>query len=75
MAAILTSDEFFDPTRSLKYEDIYLKCYESMPELKEGVKRYFEFYNTERFHQSLYYLTPEVMYESFSTRKDLGLVA
>ena len=61
--------------RSLKYEDIYLKCYESMPELKEGVKRYFEFYNTERFHQSLHYLTPEVMYESFSTREDLGLVA
>ena len=61
--------------RSLKYEDIYLKCYESMPELREGVKRYFEFYNTERFHQSLYYPTPEVMYESFSTREDSGLVA
>lgn len=53
--------------RSLKYEDIYLNSYETMKELKEGVKRYFIFYNTERFHQSLGYLTPEKMYESFST--------
>ena len=47
-----------------KYEDIYLKSYETMKELKEGVKRYFEFYNSERFHQSHNYNTP--MYESFS---------
>ena len=61
--------------RSLKYEDIYLQSYESMTELKAGIKRYFEFYNTERFHQSLDYLTPEMMYESFSTRKDSRLAA
>lgn len=61
--------------RSLKYEDIYLKSYETMGELKEGVKRYFKFYNTERFHQSLDYLTPEIMYESFSTRDDLDNAA
>jgi len=61
--------------RSLKYEDIYLKSYETMKELKEGIKRYFRFYNTERFHQSLEYLTPEVMYESFSKREDLDNAA
>ena len=61
--------------RSLKYEDIYLKSYESMIELKEGIKKYFDFYNTERFHQSLEYLTPEVMYESFSEREDLDWAA
>ena len=61
--------------RSLKYEDIYLKSYETMGELKEGIKRYFRFYNTERFHQSLVYLTPEIMYESFSTRDDLDNAA
>ena len=61
--------------RSLKYEDMYLKSYESMTDLKAGIKKYFEFYNTERFHQALDYLTPEVMYESFSTRKDSLLVA
>ena len=56
--------------RSLKYEDIYLKSYETVSELKEGIRRYFAFYNTERFHQSHEYLTPEVMYESFSVRED-----
>ncbi len=56
--------------RSLKYEDIYLKSYESVPELKEGIRKYFNFYNSERFHQSHEYLTPEVMYESFSIRED-----
>ena len=56
--------------RSLKYEDIYLKSYETMRELKEGVRRYFNFYNTKRFHQSHDYQTPEVMYESFSKRDD-----
>lgn len=56
--------------RSLKYEDIYLKSYETVSELKEGIRRYFTFYNTERFHQSHEYLTPEVMYESFSSRED-----
>ena len=61
--------------KSLKYEDIYLKSYETMKELKEGIKRYFRFYNTERFHQSLEYLTPEVMYKSFSSREDLNNAA
>lgn len=51
--------------RSLKYEDIYIKQYESVRELREGVARYFRFYNTERFHQSLDYRTPDEMYRSF----------
>jgi putative transposase len=41
--------------RSLKYEDIYLNDYRSMEDLKAGLKKYFNFYNTERFHQSLDY--------------------
>lgn len=61
--------------RSLKYEDIYIKAYESVIELREGVKRYFEFYNKERFHQSHDYLTPEVMYESFSSDEKIGKIA
>jgi len=48
--------------RSLKYENIYLNCYESIKELEEGIKRYFEFYNTERFHQSLDYNVPDDYY-------------
>ena len=50
--------------RSIKYEDIYLKHYDTMIELKDGIKRYMEFYNKKRFHQGLDYLTPEKMYTS-----------
>jgi putative transposase len=50
--------------RSLKYENIYLNDYRTMEELKEGLEKYFTFYNTERFHQSLEYKTPEEIYYS-----------
>ncbi|GAG59071.1 unnamed protein product, partial [marine sediment metagenome] len=51
--------------------DIYLKSYESMKELKDGIKKYFIFYNMERFHQSHAYLTPELMYKSFAREEEL----
>jgi len=50
--------------RSIKYEDIFLNQYETMVELKHGVKRYMEFYNRKRFHQGLDYLTPDQMYNA-----------
>ena len=60
--------------RTLKYEDIFIKDYESMADLKEGIKRYVKFYNTERFHQSLDYLTPEQVYDSkFMPRRESEL--
>ena len=48
--------------RSLKYEDIYLKKYETLSEAKEGIEKYFDFYNSERGHQSLDYKTPDEVY-------------
>ncbi len=48
--------------RSLKYEDIYLNDYECVLDLKRGVRKYFIFYNTRRFHQSLDYQTPDEVY-------------
>ena len=51
--------------RSLKYEDIYLKRYETMKDLKAGIDAYFNFYNTARFHQSLDYNVPDEMYKCF----------
>lgn len=48
--------------RSLKYEDIYLKDYATVDELKEGLTRYFEMYNHERLHQALDYQTPYQVY-------------
>jgi putative transposase len=44
--------------RSVKYEDIYLKDYATVPALDEGLTHYFHFYNHERPHQSLAYRTP-----------------
>jgi putative transposase len=48
--------------RSVKYEDVYLKCYETVPELAQGLGRYFRFYNEERLHQALGYRTPAEVY-------------
>ncbi len=55
--------------RSLKYEEIYLNSYESLVELKTAVDKYFNFFNQERFHQSLEYATPDEVYNRcFSLR-------
>lgn len=48
--------------RTVKYEEIYLKEYAAADELKEGLTRYFLFYNHERVHQSLDYQTPFGVY-------------
>lgn len=49
--------------RSVKYEEIFLNDYANMAELHAGLKKYFKFYNEERFHQSLDYRTPAELYE------------
>ena len=48
--------------RTVKYEDIYLKEYATVDELYEGLQRYFDLYNHERFHQALEYQTPYHVY-------------
>jgi putative transposase len=48
--------------RTVKYEEVYLKAYESVPELKRSLKEYFILYNEVRPHQSLGYKTPEEIY-------------
>src|SRR3954470_8142973 len=48
--------------RSVKYEDVYLRGYESVPELAKGLAAYFAFYNGERLHQALGYKTPAEVY-------------
>lgn len=44
--------------RTVKYEDIYIKEYATVPALFTGLADYFNLYNYERPHQSLGYCTP-----------------
>ena len=48
--------------RSVQYEEIYLKDYASVRELKQSLKKYFEFYKHERPHQSFDGSTPAEVY-------------
>ena len=48
--------------RSLKYEEVYLKSYESMTEVRKNIGKYIDFYNQKRPHQSLEYQTPDEAY-------------
>ena len=49
--------------RSLKYEEVYLKAYETVVEARQGLANYFQFYNRERRHQGLNRQTPDQVYE------------
>lgn len=55
--------------RSVKYEEVYLKEYATVFEAKEGIGKYFQFYNYERKHQSHNYKTPAEIY--FGKEKNL----
>lgn len=48
--------------RSVKHENIYLNEYETGTELVAGLENYFNFYNHERYHQSLDYRRPAEVY-------------
>jgi putative transposase len=48
--------------RSLKYENIYLNSYSTVAEMKDGIDKYINFFNTERIHQGLEYKTPDEIY-------------
>lgn len=49
--------------RSLKYEEIYLKEYETVADLRSSLASYLDFYHTERPHQSLNGRTPHSVYQ------------
>lgn len=54
--------------RSLKYEEVYLYAYEDVQEARLGIRRYFDFYNEKRTHQSLGYQTPSAFYDELINR-------
>lgn len=48
--------------RSLKYEEVYLKAYDSIPAAREDIGRWMRFYNQRRRHQALDRKTPDTVY-------------
>ena len=48
--------------KSVKYEDIYLKAYDTLVEARKGLAGYFKFYNEKRWHQSFDRKTPVMVY-------------
>ena len=48
--------------RSIKYEEVYLKAYEDVPEARQSIGRYIDFYNGRRPHTALDRRTPDQAY-------------
>jgi putative transposase len=59
--------------RSVKYEDVYLKAYEFIPAVREGLTTYFKFYNCRRRHKSLDRKTPDNVYWSILPQKQVAV--
>lgn len=58
--------------RTVKYEEVYIRDYDSPRSAREGLERYLTFYNHERPHQSLGYRTP---YEVYTAKAVTTLIA
>jgi putative transposase len=48
--------------RSIKYEEVYLRAYDDVPEARASIGRYIELYNGRRPHSSLDRRTPDQAY-------------
>jgi len=48
--------------KSIKYEEVYLRAYESVSAAKDGIGRYLAFYNGRRPHSALDGSTPDALY-------------
>ena len=58
--------------RSVKYEEVYLKAYQSVTEAQTGINAYMEFYNRQRPHQALGYRTPAEVYDNGPEKKKVA---
>jgi putative transposase len=50
--------------KSVKYEEVYLHAYDAVSQARQGLQRYFKFYNEQRPHSSLDGKTPDTVYFS-----------
>jgi putative transposase len=48
--------------RTVKYEEVYVKDYDTVPTAIRNLRQYFTFYNEQRLHQALDYQTPASIY-------------
>jgi len=53
--------------RTVKYEDVYLKGYQTIPDAQAGLRDYFDYYNMQRRHSSLEYKTPWMIFSGLET--------
>lgn len=58
--------------RTVKYEDVYLRSYETLWDAEAGLRDYFAFYNEERGHQSLGRHTPGQIWRGEARLLDFG---
>ena len=56
--------------RSIKYEEVYLKAYQTVAEARVGINAYLEFYNRQRPPQALGYRTPAEVYQIGQEEKE-----
>jgi putative transposase len=56
--------------RSVKYEEVYLRAYESVAAARVGIASYLEFFNTRRPHSSLGGQTPDTAYFGHTQHKE-----
>ena len=56
--------------RTVKYEDVYLKGYQTIPEAERGLHDYFDYYNMQRRHSSLEHKTPWMIFSGLETIGD-----
>jgi putative transposase len=55
--------------RSVKYEDVNLRAYETPAQLRQGLAQYFDFYTARRRHSALERRTPDAVYFNQDTRQ------
>ncbi|MGA1847657.1 IS3 family transposase [Deferribacter abyssi] len=51
--------------RTLKYEDVYPKSYNTIKEARDGIAEYINIYNSKRIHSSIGYKTPDKVYNDW----------
>ena len=61
--------------RSVKYEEVYLRAYDSVSDARQSIGRYLDLYNRRRPHSSLDGMTPDQAYFGNETLLPIRLAA